>query len=126
MGLFFNFSKEKNPNFDRRIAMDNDKINSLLKDIPSFRDGGILDRIGISSGPFTRFEDLKKYKMGGTLSGDDRMKMVPFYQSGGIISGETIIPSTVLSPLNQTGNIVRPNGIIINRSQQAIRNQKMI
>lgn len=120
MGLLFNFSKEKNPGYDKGMKGLNDKINQIIKDIPSYQAGGTL--VGAP------------YSMGGTLNANDimkRMNMVPFYdknsyQSGGIISGETIIPSTALDKFSQNGNIVRPNGVVINRSQQAIRNQKLI
>jgi hypothetical protein len=58
------------------------------------------------------------YQNGGMISSS-----VPFYnmknsyQSGGIISGGTVIPSTLFSQSNQTGNFLRPNGVVINQSQ---------
>ena len=138
MGFFFNFSKDKNPAYDRRMTQDRDKINQIMKDIPvdtpSFDMGGILGTPFY--GHYNSTGKLVPYQQGGTLVGApyqeggilpyQRGGRVPFYESGGIISGETIIPSTALQKFNQNGSIVRPNGIIINRSQQAIRNQKLI
>jgi len=81
MGLLFNFSKEKNPAYDRGMKGFNDKINSLLKDIPtqpSFDMGGILGSptqpsfVSHFGTPFYgRYNESGKivpYQEGGTIS----------------------------------------------------------
>ena len=72
------------------------------------------------------------YQMGGGIFPTVNRGIVPFigtetYKEGGIVSGiGSVLPSTILSPFNQIGNIVRPNSLQINRSRQAIINKNLI
>jgi hypothetical protein len=87
----------KNPKF-----INDEELKQYIKNVNSPSLGGIGGQIHIAP-----------YKMGGTL----------YKGQEGIGS---VIPSTLLSPFNQIGNIIRPNSLQINRSRQAIINKNLI
>lgn len=72
------------------------------------------------------------YQNGGGILPNMKFGITPFigtetYKEGGIVSGiGSVLPSTILSPFNQIGNIVRPNSLQINTSRQAIINKNRI